>query len=130
MNRIAISTCFILLLSSSAIASSFSNGIIAGLVTNNINRRIAKSHKIHSVNTEKCKALNPNPFAPENLRDNTKCYPEDEPYKPSFIITFIVIYIHVLIVKKLIFGTPEDKKYILGIVIGNIIDSIIDRDDN
>lgn len=130
MNRIAISTCFILLLSSSAIASSFSNGIIAGLVTNNINRRIEKSHKIHISNTEQCKALNPNPFAPENLRDNTKCYPEDKPYKPSFIVTFIVIYLYALIVKKLIFGTSEEKQYILGIVIGNIIDLIINCDDD
>ena len=134
MNRVILQNiCFILcLLSNNVIASSFGNGVAVGIINGNIHRQLDKSHKKHVDNTIKCDAPNPNPFAPENLRDNTKCYPKAPLSTQAYIAIFVMLYIWasliLWIIKKILFGDQEEQEYIWGIILGNIIDSLCNDD--
>ena len=118
----------LLLLSTSVIASSFNTGLAMGLINNNINRRINKSREKHMANTATCIAPNPNPYAPENLQDKTKCYPEDEPYKPSFIVIFATVLSCVLLIKTFCLDTAIHRDFFFGIVVAELLDVIINDD--
>jgi len=128
MNRIALTTCFLLLLSTSVIASSFNTGLAIGIINNNFNRRIKKSREKHIANTANCIAPNPNPYAPENLQDKTKCYPEDEPYKPSFIIIFATVISFMVLIKTFCLDTARHRDFFFGIIIAELLDIIINDD--
>jgi len=128
MNRIALTTCFLLLLSTSVIASSYQTGLAIGLINNNINRRIKKSREKHIANTANCIVPNPNPYAPENLQDKTKCYPEEEPYKPSFIVIFAIVLLCMVLIKIFCLNSKRDSDLFWGLIVAELLDVIINDD--
>lgn len=113
-------------------ASEFTNGLATGLITNRLQKSWKKRRAIKIKNTAVCPKPCENPFSWENIRDSNKCYPEEAPKKiglgERIAITLILNIFLWWIYYIVRYGSDKDREFLIGILVANFIDSLLEDD--